>query len=120
MRRSVLAVALIALFAFVQPASAREESRVVVENLSDWIIEEFYMSPTDVDDWGEDLLGDEILEPGDSLTLTHITCDDWDILVVDEDEDECILEEVDLCGDHATWELTSRELVGCISDTEER
>lgn len=118
MKRNYLLLALMVLLVLAQPVLARSSSKVSVENDSDWVIEEFYMSPTDDDDWGDDLLGDDILEPGDIFTLTNISCDDWDILIVDEDGDECILEEIDLCGDRAVWDITNRELLNCIEDTE--
>ena len=119
MRRSLMILLLAALILLTLPALARDsDSRVVVSNYSDWTIEEFYMSPVDDRDWGDDLLGDEVMETGDTLTLTHISCDDWDILIVDEDGDECVLEEVDLCGDRATWDITNSELLDCIEDTD--
>ena len=42
----------------------------------------------------------DVLAKGDSITLTHIECDTYDIKVVDEDGDECVIEEVDLCRDN--------------------
>ncbi len=118
MRRSPMYLVLASLTILALPALAGETSKVVVKNLSDWTIEEFYMSPSDERDWGDDLLGDQVMEPGDTLTLTNISCDDWDLLGVDEDEDECVLEEVDLCGDRATWDITNGELLDCIEDTD--
>ncbi len=119
MRRFPMSLVLAALTLLALPALAGDASSTVeVKNLSDWIIEEFFMSPSDDRDWGQDLLGEEVMEPGDSLTLTNISCDNWDLLVVDEDGDECVLEEVDLCGDRAKWDITDDELLNCIEDTD--
>lgn len=120
MKRSSILFVLASLVIFPNQALARDSSsEVVVNNLSDWTIEEFYMSSVDDDDWGNDLLGDEVMDPGYALTLTDVSCDDWDILVIDEDEDECVLEDVDLCGDDAVWNITNDELLGCIEDTDQ-
>ncbi len=110
---SKLLVAAVLLLIVVGPVAAARSS-VEVCNRSEWTIVEFYMSPSYDDDWGRDLLGRDVLEPGDTLTLTNISCDDWDLMFIDEDGDECVLEEVDLCGDDATWDITSRELISCI------
>ena len=63
--------------------------------------------------WGDDLLGAEILDPGESFEISRIACDTYDVRVVDEDDDECILDSVDLCLDDATWQIDDAELVGC-------
>lgn len=94
------------------------DSTVTVENYSDWVIMEFFMSSSDDYDWGPDQLEEEVLATGDSLTLYGVSCDYWDIMIVDEDNDECVLEEVDLCGDSAVWQITNNELLDCIEDTE--
>lgn len=117
MRRVSLVFALTALALLTLPLLA-QKSTVTVKNLSDWTIEEFYMSPYDDEDWGDDLLGDEIMETGDTLTLTNISCDDWDLYFIDEDGDECVLEAVDLCGDRAEWNITNDELLNCVVESE--
>lgn len=115
--KHVFTVSILLLTLTLAAPALAGKSTVEVKNYSDWTIEEFYMSPTDNDDWGDDLLGREVLSPGDTFTLWNITCDDWDILVIDEDGDECVLEEVDLCGDDAHWKITNRELLSCIEDS---
>ena len=67
----------------------------------------------DDDQWGPDQLGEEVLAKGDSFTLTNIDCDEYDIKVVDEDGDECIIEAVSLCRDNSYWKITDKELLEC-------
>jgi hypothetical protein len=119
MKRTVMVTLCILCLMTGLTAFAGEKSKVVIENRSDWVIEELYMSPTDEDEWGPDQLEEDILEPGDSFTLVKVPCDYWDLLIIDEDGDECVLEEVDLCGDKATWSITNDELLNCIADTDE-
>lgn len=99
-------------------AVAAPKATVEIQNRSDWQIHEIYLSPSDERSWGPDQLEDEILGPGDSLTLTHISCDDYDIMIVDEDGDECVLEEVSLCRDDSVWKITNKELLRCVANTD--
>jgi hypothetical protein len=86
---------------------------VKMTNASRWEIHHVFLSASDEQSWGDDQLEDEILAPGDSLTLTGISCDLYDVKIVDEDGDECVIEEVDLCGDHSQWKITDQDLLEC-------
>ena len=117
MKRSVMAALLVLGLAATFTALA-DDSAVVVNNHSDWDIHELYFSPVGEEEWGEDQLGDHIIGSGESFTLVGIPCDYWDIMIIDEDGDECILEEVDLCGDAARWDITNDELLVCVAVTD--
>lgn len=86
---------------------------VKVINQSKWEIHQLFLSSSSEESWGPDQLDDEILAKGDSMTLTHIECDDYDIKVVDEDGDECVIEQVELCGDNSYWKITDKDLLSC-------
>ena len=47
------------------------------------------------------------------FTLNKIPCNTYDIKVVDEDGDECIITGEKFCGNAATWDLTDEELLSC-------
>ena len=89
------------------------DSNLTIENESSFTMIGIYLSPTTSVRWGEDLLGADVLEPGDSLEISGIDCDVYDIRIVDEDDDECVLESVDLCLDDATWTIDDDELIDC-------
>ena len=89
------------------------DSELTIENESSFTMIGIYLSPTSSVQWGEDLLGRDVLEPGDSLEISGIECGVYDIRIVDEDDDECILESVDLCLDQATWSIDDDELIDC-------
>jgi hypothetical protein len=95
------------------PVFAAKKATVKIINQSKWEIHHIYLSPTDEDEWGPDQLGEEVLAKGDSLTLTGIECDTYDVKVVDEDGDECVIKEVDLCKDNTYWKITDDELLDC-------
>jgi hypothetical protein len=107
-------LALLGAFSAAQAAPAADKhAKVTIINLSDWQLDHFYMSPADTTDWGADQLGDDVIGKGEKFTLTDIPCNSWDIKVVDEDGDECVIESVDLCKETAEWKITSKELLAC-------
>ena len=61
-----------------------------------------YVSPSSQQDWGDDVLGQAVIGPGESafIYFTNFTADtcSYDIKVVYEDGDEGYLYNVDLCS----------------------
>lgn len=88
------------------------DSELTVQNESSVVIEEIYVAQIDASTWGPDLLGGAILLPGEGLTV-ELTCDVYDVLVVDELGTECMLEGLDVCFEDATWFVTNGQLAGC-------
>ena len=113
LRMTLALGALLGIAGSFPAVDAANKSQVTVINQSDWQLDHFYMSPADTTDWGEDQLGDDVIGKGEKFTLTDIPCNKWDIKVVDEDGDECVIESVDLCSDTAEWKITSKELLAC-------
>jgi len=97
-------------------SAAKKKATIKVINQSKWEIHHLYLSSSDDNHWGPDQLGEDVLKKGDSITLTDIDCDEYDIKVVDEDGDECVIEEVSLCSDHSYWKITDKELLACEDD----
>ena len=97
MQTSALAVAVI--IACVVDASAYDR-RVVVVNNTSTAIQEFYASNTGQDDWQEDILGDNMLQPGGEVT---VNIDDgsgyckYDFRAVFEDSTEATKTGVNVC-----------------------
>ena len=58
-----------------------------------------------------------MIKPGATFTLGNIPCDTWDVKLVDEDHDECIVTHVDICGSNDKWVITSKDLVKCQRDS---
>jgi hypothetical protein len=105
----------VALAFFTFPALAKDKAKATIKvvNQSKWEIHHLYLSASDEENWGPDQLGDETIGTGESFTLTHIDCGDYDIKLVDEDGDECVVEEVNLCGDSTVWKITDKILLKC-------
>ncbi|QHS10243.1 hypothetical protein [Sinimarinibacterium sp. NLF-5-8] len=115
--KQILAVgaSILGLAAVSLPAHA---AKVEFVNQSSWEIHEIYFSPASAKKWGEDYLGDEILEKGDTLTLSGVTRGKWDVRVVDEDGDVCVLENVYLDSSDR-WVINDEDLLGCQAGTDE-
>jgi hypothetical protein len=116
---SALALVASAFWLLTIPSTAeatKKRSAVTVLNQSDWEIHYLYLSPTDENDWGPDQLSSEVIDTNDSFVLTDIPCDTYDVRIVDEDDDECIVRKVKLCGDSERWVITSRDLLACQVD----
>lgn len=88
------------------------DNTIELINETGWDIHEIFMSPSSQDDWGDDYLGEEILETGDSLTLTDVSSGHWDLRIVDMDGDECVLSDVHITGSESV-SISAEDLVGC-------
>jgi len=76
------------LFAFCT-AFAAEAQIIAIHNHLDIEIFEIYMSDSSVDNWEEDILGDGILEAGETLNVTILgSFDQFDVLVIDRNGNE--------------------------------
>jgi hypothetical protein len=82
----------------VRPAVAGTQDFVLV-NRTGVTINNLHISETKKDDWEEDVLGDEVLEEGESLRIGFegkAACD-WDLMVKDDDGDATYWRQIDLC-----------------------
>lgn len=118
MIRSAAAVVALAL-CVGQAQAGKLDSKITVVNRSSWEIHQMFFSPVDERDWGADQLGDKIIEAdGGRFTLHGIPCDSYDIRLVDEDADECVVEGVAICGDSDKWIIDDDDLLECQAETE--
>ena len=91
----------------------QEKAEFMIDNKSDWDIHHLYLSSTDEEQWGPDQLGNKVLASGTSFTLHSIPCDKYDMKVVDNDGDACVIPDITMCKDHTHWNLTNKELLNC-------
>jgi hypothetical protein len=73
-----------------------------VVNESDFVITEIYLAPVGFPEWGPNLLGGDVLFPGEEFVL-GAGCDFYDALLIDEDGVPCEIFDVDLCLNDALW-----------------
>jgi len=80
------------------------DAALVVDNQSDFVIEELYLTDVNSSSWGPNLLFGDILLPDETITL-GVDCGFYDALLVDEDGVDCELFDLDLCLDSAVWAI---------------
>ena len=99
-------------------SGATAASFVELTNESAWAIHELYVSTVSDEEWGPDQMRDQIIETGGTFRLSGIPCDDYDVRIVDEDGDACVLREVTMCDNEAVT-ITDEDLLGCQANTDE-
>jgi hypothetical protein len=117
----LLGIALVSLASLTYSAPAQaagKKAAVKIVNKSDWEIHHFYLSSTEDDEWGPDQLGEDVVGTDDAFTLKSIPCNSYDVKLVDEDGDECVVEDVDICGGAEKWTITNKILLGCQAASE--
>lgn len=88
------------LFTLISSGAFANDAFFTLVNKSDYVISELYASPVNTDEWEDDILGQDVLEPGQRLNVTVADGSDqceYDMKVVDEDGEEHILEGLDIC-----------------------
>ena len=93
------------------------DSQVELRNQSRWSLQELYFAPVGSDHWGPNQLGHHSVHPDDTFTLTGIRCDKYDVKMVDDDDNECIVRDVSLCGADRIWRIDNRDLSRCQART---
>jgi hypothetical protein len=102
----------------VSASASKFDSDVTIVNESAWSIVNLYMSAVDENEWGPDQLGEQVVNTGESFKLRGVPCDSYDVKLIDEDGDECVVGGVDVCADDATWTITDDDLLECQAATE--
>jgi hypothetical protein len=113
MRRRLLFVAVFAVSAVAVAGPKWWHGSLTVENRSSYDVHHLYLTPAHKISWGKDWLGDDVLQPHEKITITGLDCADYDIKVIDDDGDACIIEDIDLCQQDLGWEITDKELASC-------
>ena len=98
MKKYIPSVLMMLVIIFVFKANAGDQDFTLV-NETGLTINEFYCSPNDTDDWGDDILGENIMEDGDSLEVSFDRATEeclWDLMIVDGDGERIFWQDIDL------------------------
>jgi hypothetical protein len=100
-------------------AAFAEGVAVKFKNTSKFEIHGVYLAPSKEDSWGPDQLGEKVvIKSGSTFTLTGIEPNKYDIKLVDEDGDECIVEGVKLGADQEV-DISDKNLLNCQNSSAE-
>ncbi len=84
-----------------------------ITNNSRYDIYHLYVSSSENEDWGPDQFGDFVLQAGGgAFTLKDLIPGEYDIKFVDEDGDECVLEDIAIVQ-NKNWSLTTSWQTNC-------
>ncbi len=93
-------------------ASAQASETMTIQNESAFDIRQIYLSKVSHTTWEEDVLGPRILRSGRSIDVTNIDPGFYDVMLVDEDGDTCVLYGVNLRRNR-TWTINTEGLLDC-------
>jgi hypothetical protein len=91
---------------------ADDDATLTVHNHSSYVLTEVHLAEVDDRNWGPNLLPG-VLYPGEDLVIVDIECGDYDVLVVDETDVECVLADLTLCFDDESWVIDDLTLDLC-------
>jgi hypothetical protein len=113
-RNHILALgfAIVTLFAASMPAAAQYHHTVTVVNDSGYTFYQIKLSRSNDSEWGRDLLGAGVLAPGYQLTVPNLGSGRYDLKVVDESRDVCVITGIDVYTSD-TWRITPDILLSC-------
>jgi len=103
MRRFFALPAAIALLAalWAIPAFADPRDFAVVNNTS-LVLTHVFVSPSDIADWGDDIMGRDVLNPSETVNVTFARFDGnsclYDVKVLGQSGQTGVLYKVDLCS----------------------
>lgn len=98
----ILGIAMaVAVIGFTSPVAHADQRDFTLVNNTGATIEFVYVSPSNVTDWGEDVLGRSVLLDGEDVFIyfSRFSPDSclYDIKVVTDEGDEGVLNQVNLC-----------------------
>ena len=99
MKKSIVFSLLASILLF--SAVCQAGSLKIVNGLSDMHIEQIYISRASTNDWEEDILGDNVLEPGGTVNVQFAPNEsecEWDLKAVDGQGNEAVWPGLDLCS----------------------
>lgn len=111
-KSGALAFVFCALMLGACTSDSSSDASITITNVSSYDIYELYITPTGDPNWGPDLLGGDFLGYNEYITI-EVTCDYYDILLVDDLGAECEVDYVDLCGTDDEWVIDDVELANC-------
>ena len=104
----------------VLPVNAQNRYSLKIINNSRYQITKLFVASTEDNQWGPDQFGsgkNDVLDPGETFTLTDLVPGEYNIKFVDPDGDTCVLKNIKIFKNES-WSLTSAWLEQCGSRSE--
>jgi hypothetical protein len=104
-----LALASVSLLSMIASASAVD---LVVVNQSEYKVHHLYVALSKSKKWGSDQLGNHSLLKNERFTVSNIPVGTYDLKIVDEDDDVCVVSGINFDRDKE-WTLTDAAIENC-------
>ena len=113
-RLAILTLVFCALAALPLLSKARTQgNNINVTNNSSRNISHLYLAAPQREDWGPDQLNDATLAPGQSFTISNVSCAGSQTRVIGEDQEGCFVSTVLECAENAAWTITNDAVPDC-------
>jgi hypothetical protein len=100
LKRALTSLAMAAMVVVPTPTLSAGPLDFTLVNKTGMVITHVYVSPSDSDEWGEDIMEKDVLGKNESVDIVfsrkESSCN-WDLKIIDSDEDEVEWEELNLC-----------------------
>ncbi len=93
--------------------ASADGNSITVTNNSSRNITHIYLAAPQREDWGPDQLNDTTLAPGQSFTISNVSCIDSETRVIGEDQDGCFVSTIVACQTNAAWSITNEAVPNC-------
>ncbi len=93
--------------------AATGDGSITVHNRSGYALFHLYLSAPQRNAWGDDLTHNHTFHNNTTLALQGVSCGRYDIRLLDEDGDECVLRDQSVCGEHGGLTLNGAEVATC-------
>lgn len=92
-------------------AQSRRCSLTIVNN-SRKQVHRLYISTSGAPRWGADVLGSNVLHPGQSTMLGDLNPGPYDLMIIDSEKRQCVLRSFPVSGNNS-WPITNEWLAQC-------
>lgn len=86
---------------------------ITIRNGSNYDIYQLQLTPSDEESWGQDLLAGDPLMPGEAGAVPVFECAKYDLRLVDDENVECVVQDIDLCFNDEDWTIDDDDLTAC-------
>lgn len=117
--RNVLLGLVLTISAAACTASTTADASLSVDNQSDFVITEIYLTDVGSSSWGPNLLAGDQLNPDETLHL-NVDCGTYDAMLVDETNVSCEVDNLDLCLNDALWVIQNNTCASFKEAAEQR
>jgi hypothetical protein len=110
---SVLAIVMAISVATPLLSAHGPSASMTITNNTSRVVSHVYLSHTDQNDWGPDLLNDAAISAGASVSVGNVACPASEVKVIAEDADGCFLYQVVSCGETTAVTLSNEVAPDC-------